>query len=304
MTPSGEDARAIRARDSSSVRRTVLVHSCPRKEHCTENGQFCFQKGSGFTNPYNHLKTCISGGDESHIRSVFFGKLEERRRGQNIFATKRSLVLGLNAKEKVIYGYVRVVVLKSWLISCVSDPDLRVFSKHDIVFTKGTFKQVLFSLVELVEEKIRTEIKGGKGALTYDWCTDNGTHYVGLFVLYSRRVRILKNGGEVWQTEPVAPLISVGPMAQISEDDDDQSNVLDSTQEATQFSADVYIRLFEDIFHHVYQTNVHDWALCQIAVSCSVNKLIALMEIPHVGCANHRLHHEVRKMIKSDTSLS
>ncbi len=49
----------------------------------------------------------------------------------------------------------------------------------------------------------------------------------------------------------------------------------------------------------------HDWAVCQIAHNCSVNKLIAtLMEIPHVGCANHRVHLEVRKKIKSDTSLS
>ncbi len=37
---------------------------------CTENGQFC-----------NHLKTCISGGYESHLRSVYFATLEERRRG-------------------------------------------------------------------------------------------------------------------------------------------------------------------------------------------------------------------------------
>ncbi len=58
-------------------------------------------------------------------------------------------------------------------------------------------------------------------------------------------------------------------------------------------------------FHYVYQSNVHDWAVCQIVDNCSVNKLIAtLMEIRHVGCGNHRLHLEVRKMIKSDTSLS
>ncbi len=58
-------------------------------------------------------------------------------------------------------------------------------------------------------------------------------------------------------------------------------------------------------FHHVYQSSVHDWAVCQIADNSSFKKLIAaLMEIPHVGCANHRLYLEVRKMIKSDTSLS
>ncbi len=61
--------------------------------------------------------------------------------------------MGLNAKEKAIYDYVRMVVLKSWQMSCVSDPDVRAFSKHDVVFTKGTFKQVIFALFELVERK-------------------------------------------------------------------------------------------------------------------------------------------------------
>ncbi len=37
-----------------------------------------------------------------------------------------------------------------------------------MVFTKGTFKQSYFFLVELVEEIIRTEMKVGKGALMYD----------------------------------------------------------------------------------------------------------------------------------------
>ncbi len=77
MTPSGEEARVIRARDGSSVRRTFLVYSCPRQEQCTEKGLFCFEKGTGFTNPYNHLKTCISGGDESHLSSVHFATFED-----------------------------------------------------------------------------------------------------------------------------------------------------------------------------------------------------------------------------------
>ncbi len=78
-------------------------------------------------------------------------------------------------------------------------------------------------------------MKGGKGALMDDWWTDNGTHYVGLFALYTRSLRILRKGEEVWKTEPVAPLIAASPMAQKSEDDEDQSSVLDSTQEATRF---------------------------------------------------------------------
>eukprot|EP00171_Calliarthron_tuberculosum_P008450 IDg8450t1 len=41
-----------------------------------------------------------------------------------------------------------------------------------------------------------------------------------------------------------------------------------------------------------------------IADNCSVNKLVAdLLEVPHIGCASHKLHLEVRRMIERDRTL-
>ncbi len=56
---------------------------------------------------------------------------------------------------------------------------------------------------------------------------------------------------------------------------------------------------------HIYVVKVHEWALCQVADNCNTNTLIAsLLEIPHVECASHRLHLEVRRMIARDSRLS
>ncbi len=93
-------------------------------------------------------------------------------------------------------------------------------------------------------------------------------------------------------------LLAASPMASpcASEDGADA--------ETTSFSASVHIPFFEDVFHF-YGQNVHEWALCQMADNRNTNKRIAdLMNIPHVGCNNHKLNLEVKKMITESPSTT
>lgn len=92
-------------------------------------------------------------------------------------------------------------------------------------------------------------------------------------------------------------LLAVSPMAKPQQDDDADQEL------SAAFTAEVHVRFNEDIFH-LFEVNLHDWAICQIADICLADKLIAsLIEIPHVSCASHRLHLEVQRWIASESRL-
>ena len=43
--------------------KTCLIYECPRKGLCSyDKGEMALVKGKGFTNGFNHLKSCCAGG--------------------------------------------------------------------------------------------------------------------------------------------------------------------------------------------------------------------------------------------------
>lgn len=289
-------------RTGAAVRRNVmfLVYKCPKDSLCTENGEVFFEKGKGYSNPYRHLKSCVAGGDEQHLLDLYNAAVQETMATGTLQNARSSVFSKLNEREKAMYGYMRLIVLKNLPISFVADTEIRNFSKYGSVFCHRTFKEVLFKLVEIVECKIKDEMMKQKGAVMYDGWTNNSTHYVGIFGVYMRNVAVHKNGVMHTEKELACPLLAASPMANPSETGDDNCDVEDET---TSFSARVHIRFFEDVFH-LFGVNVHEWVLCQLADNCSVNKRIAdLLEIPHVGCNNHKLNLEVRRMIDANSRI-
>eukprot|EP00171_Calliarthron_tuberculosum_P002370 IDg2370t1 len=77
-------------------------------------------------------------------------------------------------------------------------------------------------------------MRKSKGALMHDRWTHNSTHYVGLFALYNRNVKVLENGTMTEKEESVYPLLAVSPMANIDHEDEESSQSL----EASTFSAE------------------------------------------------------------------
>ncbi len=66
MEKVGKEIRTATSKNNSvsGSARVYLIYSCPRGEKCIGGGKLKFLKASGFTNPYNHLKSCIADGDK------------------------------------------------------------------------------------------------------------------------------------------------------------------------------------------------------------------------------------------------
>ena len=66
-----EEDKVFRSRSGNQVKKRHSVFLCP-SENCREtNREIVFQKGSGYINPLNHLKTCVAGGDLNILHSIY-----------------------------------------------------------------------------------------------------------------------------------------------------------------------------------------------------------------------------------------
>ena len=55
----------------------------------------------------------------------------------------------------------------------------------------------------------------------------------------------------------------------------------------------------------MYDINIEKWAKASIADNCNVNvKVATIMELPHVGCSNHKLNLDINDWIESDSKLN
>ncbi len=50
-----------------------------------------------------------------------------------------------------------------------------------------TFKEVLFTLTELVEKEMSREMTGSRGAIVHDAWKNCGTHYLGVFCFFHEK---------------------------------------------------------------------------------------------------------------------
>lgn len=108
--------RSIRRHGTSArgtIRKNVLyyVFECPGVEKCTNSGRVVFEKGSGYSNPYKHIRGCLYEGDE---RSMFCDF--QRARDANTvsgdsasdFDKRKCIVLPTRIKKELsMFAYIR-----------------------------------------------------------------------------------------------------------------------------------------------------------------------------------------------------
>eukprot|EP00957_Ditylum_brightwellii_P208308 15356762-Ditylum_brightwellii.AAC.1 len=105
-------------------------------------------------------------------------------------------------------------------------------------------------------------------------------------------------------------LLSVSPLCSTVNDDDDDDNsddgnvLVGNREEAVNFTADKHAIHFKDIFSTYYNTDLMEWAVCQIADTANVNvKVENILRLPHISCKNHNLNLEVNYMCKNNNEL-
>lgn len=294
MTKKGEEQKS---NPKTCETKTVLIYACPRNSLCTQGGVIKFDKNTGYTNPFNHLRSCVAAGSRSDLVDIYNTCVQDRHRSA---FKKFPVTLTSTSKENAMHAYITLIVMKYLPLSIVEDKSFRDFAKYDIHFNRSTVRKVLLALVKIVEERISEDLRCSKGAIMYDGWSRGGTHYVGIMAVFMRKRKSVEHGQVVQIEELAMPLLSVSPIAAVVGRDPEGNDVY---QEATNFSAERHVRQFEDIFN-MYGVNVHMWTLAQLTDNCSTNKLIAnMMEVPHVGCLNHKLHLDIQDMVTSDSAL-
>ena len=198
-----------------------------------------FEKGCGFTNPYKHILRCLASGDKEKLNKIFNEARQEKSRS---FTWTSSSSQNISNRNKCMYSYLRMVVLKSLPLSIIEDKEFRTFSKYDISFSRKAVKSVIFKLYEIVEHKIKKEIASTKGAIMYDAWTKNQTHFIGVFATYMREKQITISNRREKILELAITLLSVSPIASGNSDEDIHSS------ESPSFTADDHVRHFNDIF--------------------------------------------------------
>ena len=193
------------------------------------------------------------------------------------------------------------VVILGNLISHIENPIIRSFAKYKSVFHRKIFTECLLELVKIVEESIKEEMKSTKGYLIYDGWTWNGIHYLGVFLNYCTRATRIVRAVLVNYDIVQSTLTSVSPIDNI---DDSKECESVGRAEANTFNAESHIKQLENVFS-IFNLNPSDWTLCQVGDNVSVNKRIAtLLNIPHVGCLNHKLNLDVKEMLRCDQRMS
>ena len=252
-TPLREEERMVRSRSGESTMKTYLVYQCPNQFCKEKNREIWFQKSVGFINPFNHLRSCIANGDAAHLYMVY----EQNRESKRLHVTGtffQPSVERLTAKELAVNDFIRLVVLKSLPVSIVEDQEFRSFHRYNENISRKLLKEVIFKLVELVDDNLRKELKlCGKGSILHDGWTCAGVHYIGLFACYN--TGMLKTETHETTNEAVQlSLLSVSPMARTEvteeEESDEKKDLAVFDETAVNFSSQTHAEHIRNVFRY------------------------------------------------------
>ena len=127
----------------------------------------------------------------------------------------------LTTRERALHTYLRYITRMARPISDVEDLEVRTFCKFGNSVSRNTFKSNLLNVVEIVEHEFKKEFARMKGTILQDGWSNNGTHYVGIFAVYYRAVKVIHNDKVVQNSVIRTPLISVSTMGQVGCDEDE-----------------------------------------------------------------------------------
>ena len=127
-TPSNEDVvyllcKFLRnetrtVRDAKCVSKLVkhIVLECPNPYCRNEKKEISFQKGKGYTNPFNHLKACVCHGKISDLYKVYKENQERKARSMQSYFTP---VVKVSAKIKAVSEWIILIIEESLPVSVI-----------------------------------------------------------------------------------------------------------------------------------------------------------------------------------------
>ncbi len=233
-----EEMKVIPTNDPEISRQdSYLVYQCASGSRFRNTTpEVRFQKGTGFTNPFDHQCACYK--PRQQIYADVRRKLATAIESQGGLSSQEIFEGTSSEREKAILSYLELIVMTNAPLSCVENEYYRNFSKHDYHFSRRWVKQILFSVAEKVENRISAEMKSTKGAIMHDGWTFGRCHYIGLLPVYVRNFQGVRS--------VAAPLLCMSLMNSLCKCSD--SSLCECTEEVTEFDADTHAQHIKDVF--------------------------------------------------------
>ena len=118
---------------------------------------------------------------------LYLKNLEQKQNNINNFFQP---VLPVSPKEQEVIDWTKFILDKGLPIpiGIVKDDLYQKFKDSDINLSQKTIRNTIFSMVEMVEKRIGTDMnKSGCSSILHDGWTKYGTHYVGIFACDMRK---------------------------------------------------------------------------------------------------------------------
>lgn len=300
------------------------IYKCP-KESCTlAKGEISFQIGTGYTNPHNHLKNCLCGGNAAELEDYYWNAKAFQSKKVTISGKQTKLpfeaISGpagsaglLSQKDRDMYAYIQLIVEENCPISCVESSAYRGLAKDRKHFSIKHVRNVILAMTLSIEETLKDEMaKASKISIVHDAWSKFGEHYFALMATYiATRTTINENGVATEHTGPVISLLSVAPLHTPTKGlmhNDGYlpllpEDVETEMEQACEFTAQVHADHITHILLHYYDIIVGKKVTNQTCDSASVNLALAkLLGIPHVNCECHLLNNELKLWITNTTA--
>ncbi len=291
---------------STSSSSAYLSYRCPRTGCAKPTVRFC--EGSGFSNLYRHLIIRYARGRPEQEQVSILASLYSSARsvsdqnGGSILS--HFPVRKLTDYDNAVYGYLHLLIMRSFPIAVVEDHEFRNFSQFKTFLSSKKIVEVILKLVLLVEKRIAKELSSTIGAVMYDGWTANTTHFVSIFAFYCKNIPTQTRSGIVLEPSLQMTLLGLCSLEQVSEDhrlhsqSSSDNSLYTSQHETTLFNAEAHIYYFRETFK-IYGPELENWCCCYIADNAQVNYRIAsVTKKPQVGCTSQKLNLHVNQLFK------
>lgn len=290
--------------DPTTTTPAFVAYRCPRPG--CRNPSVRFRSGTGYSNPYRHLRACYARGkpenEQIAVLNCLYAEAVKARDYHGGSILSHFSIRALTEMDKAVFGYLRLIVMRSLPVTIVEDEEYRRFTKHGQKISYRMIVSVILRLVELVEKRVSIELQGTQGAVMFDGWVGNSTHYVNVIASYCIDAPKKTNSGTVLESMTRSTLLGISSLGQIetgNEGPDESSGA-----ESTKFSAEVHIEYFREAFKF-HNLDFDKWCVCLLGDNASVNlRMSRLINKPFVGCSNHKLNLDVNDMVRNSRDLS
>ena len=105
---------------------TYLIFKCPN-QHCrNKDNEIKFKKGHGYTNAFNHLKTCLYYGNAEELMFLYESNLVRK---QSCVSTFLIHILSVSEEEQCLYDCIQLCIDENLPPSIIKQQSFRKFKR-------------------------------------------------------------------------------------------------------------------------------------------------------------------------------